>query len=376
MAPMSAGSPSTLDELLRRHTAPSAPELARRLEDGRVQCFACGHRCRIADGNCGVCRVRFVEGGVLHRPRGYVGALACDPIEKKPFFHAFPGRNALTFGMLGCDFRCGYCQNWETSQVLRDDDAVAPPRPASAQDLVRAARRLGAPVIASSYNEPLITADWAVEVFTEARKAGLTCAFISNGNGTPEVLEYLRPHVSLYKVDLKGFTDRAYRELGGKLSNVLETIQGLKRMGFWLEVVTLLIPGWNDDPGELRAMAKFLAGVGLDVPWHVTAFHPDYKMVDRGRTPARTLLDAYEIGRSAGLRFVYPGNAPGQVGERESTFCPGCGELLISRRGFLVLKNLMRGSNCPACGARIAGVWEESPPARTEGSGRPMPVAL
>jgi len=562
-------------------TAPSAPELERQLDDGRIQCLACGHRCRIAEGNCGVCRVRFVAGGRLHRPHGYVGALACEPIEKKPFFHAFPGRDALTFGMLGCDLRCSYCfpgdtmvvtdrgpmtlgdafaaggrvertddaeiaypdglraiarsgkprrirkvfkhpysgplvvispyylpglrctpehriyatlgretppepiearfltkrhylavprrfelssagtvdvgaapgksasyirhvrsrlarglagagrascavldagtvleteanylipirgiraepysgdvynmevedehnylaefllvsncQNWETSQVLRDDDAVSPPRPASARDLVLAAKRLGAPVIASSYNEPLITADWAVEVFGEARAAGLACAFISNGNGTPEVIEYLRPHVSLYKVDLKGFTDRAYRDLGGKLSNVLETIRSLKRLGFWLEIVTLLVPGWNDDPGELRAMAAFLAEVGTDVPWHVTAFHPDYKMTDRDRTPARTLIEAYDIGREAGLQFVYPGNAPGLVGDRENTCCPRCSALLIRRRGFLVLENRMQGGGCPSCGAPVPGVWETSPPARTVGSGRPRSVSL
>ncbi len=373
---MSDPGSATLDDLLRRHTAPSAPELARRLGDGRVQCLACGHRCRIAEGNCGVCRVRFVEDGVLRRPRGYVGALACDPIEKKPFFHAFPGRDALTFGMLGCDFKCSYCQNWETSQILRDDDAVAPPRPASPDDLVQAAIRLGAPVIASSYNEPLITADWAVEVFVEARQAGLTCAFVSNGNGTPEVLEYLRPHVSLYKLDLKGFTERAYRDLGGKLSSVLETIVSLKKLGFWLEVVTLVIPGWNDDPGELRAMAGFLAGVDRDIPWHVTAFHPDYKMTERDRTPVRTLLGAYDAGRAAGLRFVYAGNLHGQVGDRESTFCPGCGDRLIQRKGFLVLENRMRGGSCPRCAARIPGVWESSPPERTAGPGRPSPVAL
>src|SRR5688572_26505323 len=263
-------SPVTLETLLRRFTAPSAPELLRDLPDGRIQCLACGHRCRIAEGHPGVCRVRYVEGGRLLRPRGYVGALACDPIEKKPFFHAFPGRDALTFGMLGCDLRCGYCQNWVTSQVLRDDDAVAPPRPASAADLVNAAIELSAPVLASSYNEPLITADWAVEVFALARERGLTCGFISNGNGTPEVLRYLRPPVDLYKVDLKGFSDRAYRDLGGKLSNVLQTIEELKTLGFWVEIVTLLVPGFNDSRDEVQGAARFIAGVDPDIPWHIT----------------------------------------------------------------------------------------------------------
>jgi pyruvate formate lyase activating enzyme len=272
--------------------------------------------------------------------------------------------------------RCSYCQNWLTSQVLRDDDAQSPPRSTSPQELVELAIQHGAPVIASSYNEPLITADWAVEVFSLARTRGLTCAFISNGNGTEEVLEYLRPHVDLYKVDLKGFTDKAYRDLGGKLANVLSTIQRLKDLGFWVEIVTLTIPGFNDDPAELRDMAEFLAGVDPNLPWHVTAFHPDYKMTDRDRTPASALLKAYDIGRGAGLHFVYPGNLPGQVGDRESTFCPQCGELLIRRRGFLVLENRMRGSGCPRCQRRIPGVWEEAPPPRTAGLGRPKGVAV
>ena len=366
----------TLDDHLRRLTAPSAPELERRLEDGRIQCLACGHRCRIAEGNPGVCRVRYVEGGVLRRPHGYVGALACDPIEKKPFFHAFPARDALTFGMLGCDLRCGYCQNWETSQVLRDEDALSLPRAITAESLVEAAIANEAPVIASSYNEPLITADWAAEVFGIARARGLTCAFISNGNGTPEVLEYLRPLVDLYKVDLKGFTEKAYRDLGAKLSNVLETIPRLKKLGFWVEIVTLLIPGWNDDPGEVRDMARFLAGVDPLMPWHITAFHPDYQMVDRGRTPVKVLLDAYDAGKVAGLRYVYPGNATGRVGDREDTRCHACSALLIRRRGFLVLENRMRGSACPECAEPIPGVWEPDPPSRTAGLGIPRAVRV
>lgn len=366
----------TLEQLLARHTQPGAPELARTLPDGRIQCLACGHRCRIAEGNPGVCRVRYVSGGVVRRPRGYVGALACDPIEKKPFFHAYPGRNALTFGMLGCDLRCSYCQNWETSQVLRDEAALSLPLAVKAAQLAEAAQRLEARVLASSYNEPLITADWAVEVFREAAARGITCAFVSNGNATPEVLEYLRPHLSLYKADLKGFTARAYRELGGNLDNVLQTIVALRRLGLWLEVVTLVIPGFNDDPGELRAMAEFLVSVDRDIPWHLTAFHPDYQLLDRGRTPLGTLLAAHEIGRAAGLRYVYAGNLPGEVGDREHTLCPGCGAAVILRRGFLVLENRLEGGRCPGCREPIPGVWEKCPPRATEGAGRPLPVVL
>ncbi|MBI4606670.1 MAG: AmmeMemoRadiSam system radical SAM enzyme [Planctomycetes bacterium] len=366
-------SPS-LDDMLDTLTAEG--ELYAREGEGPVRCYACGHRCLIPEERRGICKVRFNRDGTLLVPRGYVAALQCDPTEKKPFFHVLPGSTTLTFGMLGCDLHCAYCQNWVTSQVLRDDDAVAPPRLASARRLVELALENGAPVIASSYNEPLITSDWAVEVFQEARRAGLACAFVSNGNGTPEVLEYLKPHVALYKVDLKGFSDRAYRELGGRLSNVLETIRALKRLGYWVEIVTLVVPGLNDDPGELRAMAEFLADVDRDMPWHVTAFHPDYKMTDRDRTGVRALLDAYDLGRAAGLRFVYPGNAAGQIGDRESTFCPECDALLIRRRGFVVLENRMSGSLCPGCGARIPGVWEETAPRQTAGLGFPKPVAL
>ena len=363
-----------LDTLLRRHTAHSASELALRLEDGRIECVACGHRCRIKDGNRGVCRVRYVADGVLRRPHGYVGGVACDPIEKKPFYHAYPAREALTFGMLGCDLRCPYCQNWDTSQVLRDDDAIAPPRAVSALELAQAAVESGARVVVSSYNEPLITADWAVEVFSEARRLGLASGFVSNGNATPEVLDFLRPWTDLFKVDLKGFTQKAYRDLGGRLDTVLETIHRLHELGFWVEIVTLIVPGFNDSPAELRDAATFIASIDRNIPWHVTAFHPDYKMTDRGRTAVETLLAAYDIGREAGLRFVYPGNARGRVGEREHTHCPECDTVLIRRHGFHVLENRMRGPSCRDCGVVVPGVWEDQAPSRTTGSGAPRRV--
>ena len=366
----------TLEEILRGLTAESAPELARSLGGGKVQCLACGHRCRISEGRSGACRVRFVEGGSLRRPRGYVAAVACDPIEKKPFFHAFPGRDALTFGMLGCDLHCPFCQNWETSQVARDDDAMSLPACVSAEELAEAGQAEGAAVLVSSYNEPLITADWAAEVFRPARAQGMVCGFVSNGNATLEVLEYLRPLVDIYKVDLKCMTERGYQMLGGKLSTVLDTLRWLKKLGFWVEVVTLVIPGYNDDPGELRAMARFLAELDRDIPWHVTAFHPDYKMQDRGRTEAASLFSAYDIGREAGLRFVYTGNRPGETGDRESTFCPGCGGLLVKRRGFQVLENKMQGDACPSCRARIPGVWEKDPPRFSRGGGFPKPIRI
>ena len=366
----------SLKELLADNTMPSAPELVRSEPNGAVRCLACGHRCLIPEGRTGVCRVRFNRRGELRAPSGYVAGLQIDPMEKKPFFHAFPGRDAMSFGMLGCDFHCSYCQNWVTSQALRDDAAVSMPRFSDPETLVKLALTNRCPVIVSTYNEPLITSDWAVEIFKLARAEGIVCGYISNGNGTPEVLEYIRPYVDLYKVDLKGFDDRRYRRLGGVLSNTLETIRRLKEMDFWVEVVTLVVPTFNDGDDELKAIAEFLASVSCDIPWHVTAFHPDYKMTDPPRTPVETLVRAYEFGKSAGLKYVYPGNVPGAFGTRENTYCPHCDELLIKRTGFYVEENRMEGSQCPRCEAALPGVWETNPPRMSQGTGIPQPVQL
>jgi len=250
------------------------------------------------------------------------------------------------------------CQNWVTSQALRDPRAVAPPREMAPADLVSAARAHGARILTSTYNEPLITSEWAVSVFREAKAAGLVCSYVSNGNGTPEVLDYIRPWIDLYKVDLKSFRDRRYRELGGTLERVLWTIRALHERGVWLEVVTLVIPGFNDSDEELRDVARFLVSVSPDVPWHVTAFHKDYKMTGPDNTGVRTLLRAAEIGAREGLRFVYAGNIPGQVGRWENTWCPGCGALLVERRGFRVLQNRLAAGACPDCRRVIPGYWE------------------
>src|SRR5258706_9539684 len=192
-------------------------------EGERIRCFACGHRCVIGEGRRGICRVRFNRGGQLHVPFGYVGALQSDPVEKKPFFHVHPGTDALTFGMMGCDFHCSYCQNWVTSQALRDEASVAPIMAVTPEQLVQTAQRTGARLVVSSYNEPLITAEWAVAVFQQAKAAGFLCAFVSNGNATPEALDFLRPWIQSYKIDLKSFDDHHYRSLGGMLSTILDS---------------------------------------------------------------------------------------------------------------------------------------------------------
>jgi pyruvate formate lyase activating enzyme len=329
------------------------------LPDARVRCFACGHRCLIPPGFEGVCRVRFNEGGVLRVPWGYVGGIQVDPVEKKPFFHALPGARALSFGMLGCDYHCGFCQNWLTSQALRDPAAQSPARRTTPTELVALAQEHGARILTSTYNEPLITSEWAVAVFREAQAAGLVCSYVSNGNGTPEVLDFIQPFVSLYKVDLKSFRDKRYREMGGTLAAVLETIRSLHARGIWLEVVTLVIPGFNDSEAELGELAAFLVSVSPDIPWHVTAFHQDYKMTDPPATTAAALVRACEIGVAAGLRFVYAGNLPGRAGTWENTYCPGCRALLVERVGFRVLADRVSGTGgCPDCGRAIPGFWQ------------------
>jgi pyruvate formate lyase activating enzyme len=352
----------SLKQMLHKYSAAADEALIEHQSDGAVQCFACGHRCVVKPGRDGVCRVRFNENGTLLVPYGYVGALACDPIEKKPFFHVLPGSDALTFGMLGCDYHCGYCQNWVTSQMLRDVDAVAAPRMTTPKQLVDLAVQHGAPVVASSYNEPLITSEWAVAVFNEARSRGLKCAYISNGNATPQVLDFIRPHVEAYKVDLKTFNPKHYRELGGVMENVTETIRMLKERNFWVEIVTLVVPGFSDDPDELKRMADFLAGVDPLIPWHVTAFHPDYKMTDGyRRTTAADLMKIVDYATSAGLKYIYPGNLPGQVGHWENTRCHHCNATVIERHGFYVKRNRIGGDGlCPDCHKPIPGIWGRS----------------
>jgi len=333
-------------------------DLYEKLDHNRVRCHACGHCCPIPEGQPGVCKVRYNRGGTLYVPWGYVGGVQCDPIEKKPFFHAYPGALAYSFGMLGCDLHCAYCQNWVTSQALRDPNAVSPPLEASPRDLVRDALQHGARVLVSTYNEPLITAEWAVAILKEARAAGLITGFVSNGNGTPQVLEYLRPWLDLYKVDLKSFDDRHYRQLGGRLQPILDTICRLHLMGLWVEIVTLLIPGFNDSDAELRSLTEFLASVSPDIPWHVTAFHKDYKMTSPADTRPQDLFRAAEIGKQAGLRYVYAGNLPGRVGDLEDTRCPGCAATLIRRFSYEIEEyRIAPDGKCSTCGFTIPGRW-------------------
>jgi pyruvate formate lyase activating enzyme len=319
----------------------------------------------IREGRRGICQVRFNQNGKLYVPWGYVAGLQADPIEKKPFFHVLPGEDALTFGMLGCDFHCDYCQNHLSSQAMRDpasDIAGGLIKKVSPEQMVSYALQSGAKVIASSYNEPLITSEWAVGIFSLATQKDLKCVYISNGNATPEVLDYLRPYLIAYKIDLKTMQDKQYRRLGGVLNHVLDSIRKAHELGLWVEIVTLVVPGFNDSIDELMDAARFIHSVSPEIPWHVTAFHPDYKMTEPAPTSIKTLLRAAEIGQEAGLNHVYAGNIPGHVAEYEHTTCSNCNTTLIERYSYIIQSyNITSQGTCPTCGTKIPGIWTNSP---------------
>jgi pyruvate formate lyase activating enzyme len=338
-------------------------ELVETREGGAVRCLACAHRCTIKLGQRGICAVRYNRDGVLMVPRGYVAGAQIDPVEKKPFNHFLPGSEVLTFGMLGCNFHCRFCQNWCSSQALREpcaDSAFNSISHISAERLVQYALDNGASAVASSYNEPLISTEWAVEVFKLARTSGLKTAYVSNGYATPEALEYLAPWLDAYKVDLKSMQEGEYRKMGGSLQPVLETIRHVRELGLWLEVVTLVIPGMNDANDELWEAARYLVSISPDIPWHVTAYHPEYKE-NAPPTPASTLKRAAEIGQEAGLRYVYAGNLPGRVGSLEDTVCPHCAHNLILRSGYrLSGYHITDDGRCDYCQQPVAGVWQSA----------------
>jgi len=341
-----------LDQMVREGT------LYEKLDHNRVRCYACAHRCLINDGARGICQVRYNREGRLFVPYGYVAALNPDPTEKKPFFHVLPGSITLTFGMLGCDLHCANCQNWDISQVMRDASAGGAPSRITPEQIVMLARRTGAQLIGSSYNEPLITSEWAVEIFKLAKENGIRGIYVSNGNATREVLEFIRPYVVAYKIDLKTMQDKQYRKLGAPLNNILDAIKLVKAMGFWLEIVTLVIPGFNDSNAELMDAAQFIRSVSPEIPWHVTAFHPDYQMTDVSFTPASTLIRAAEIGQEAGLHYVYAGNLPGSVRNYENTYCPKCNTALVERYAYRILRDKLTGKGvCVKCGTPIPGIW-------------------
>ncbi len=330
--------------------------LYQKLEDGRVQCNLCAHRCRIAPGKLGICGVRENRNGTLYTlVYGKVISQAVDPVEKKPLFHFYPGTTAFSIATVGCNFRCQFCQNWEISQMPREEGRIiggnVPP-----ETIVRNAKRYGSRSIAYTYTEPTIFFEYAYDTAVLAREEGIANIYVTNGYMTPEMLEAFHPYLDAANVDLKAGRDEFYRQYcGARLQPVLDSLKKMKSMGIWVEVTTLVIPGLNDSEEELRSIAEFIVKeLGPETPWHVSRFHPHYKMLDRPPTPVATLHRAREIGLKVGLRYVYEGNVPGSEGE--NTYCYNCGRLLIRRFGFSILEYRIANGRCYNCGATIDGV--------------------
>jgi pyruvate formate lyase activating enzyme len=327
--------------------------------EGKILCTLCPRACRLGEGQHGFCFIRQRrEGRLVTTGWGRTTGFAADPIEKKPLYHFRPGETVLSFGTPGCNLGCRFCQNWDISRARTVEAAAEgewPPR-----RVVDLAVRSGSPGLAFTYNDPIIWAEYAIDVAKEAHARGLFTVFVTNGYVSPGAREEIFRHMDAANVDLKAFSERFYATATlSHLAPVLDTLEWLAReTDVWVEVTNLLIPGLNDSTEETRALAEWVAGhMGEDVPVHFTAFHPDYKMRDRGRTPVATLSRAREIARAAGLRHVYTGNARDDEGQ--ATFCLACGAKVIERDGFTVRAIRMRGSSCAACGARIPGRFEE-----------------
>ncbi len=325
-------------------------------DDLRVRCNLCSHRCVIPPGKLGVCCVRQnVEGELVTLVYGRAISQNVDPIEKKPLFHFQPGSKSYSIATVGCNFQCTFCQNWEISQMPREEGAIMG-RFAAPAEIARAARQTGCASVAYTYTEPTIYAEYALDCAREARKLGLRNVFVSNGYMTPELLDLMAGLIDGINVDLKAGRGEFYRKISGAgLKAVLENLVRIHKLGIWLEVTTLVIPGLNDSDDELRWAARYLYdNLGPDVPWHISRFYPHYKMSDVPPTPAKTLERAWQIGRDVGLHYVYVGNLPGH--HAESTFCPGCGGLVIERSGYWIGRRNLRNGKCAACGTVIAGV--------------------
>ena len=329
--------------------------LYEKLPDSKVRCNLCAHRCVIADGKKGICQVRENRGGTLYTlVYGHTIIQHADPVEKKPLFHFHPGSTAYSIATPGCNFRCRWCQNWDISQMVHDRHFIMGEE-ASLEQVVAAAQKADCRSIAYTYTEPTIFFEYAYDTARLAHEAGLANLYITNGYMTEEMLETFQPYLDAANVDLKAFRDKTYRKyVGARLQPVLDTMKLMKRLGIWLEVTTLVIPGINDDEGELKDVVDFVANeLGVDTPWHISRFFPAYKMTDVSPTPVETLNRAREIGLEAGLRYVYVGNVPGEA----NTVCHKCGQILIRRLGYRILENHVQpNGRCPNCGMPVAGV--------------------
>jgi len=329
------------------------------LEDHKVKCNLCSHRCVIKDGRRGICSVRENQQGVLKTlVYGKLIARHIDPIEKKPLFHFLPGTRSYSIAAVGCNFRCRFCQNADIAQMPADHQGMIMGDRCTPSEVVTDAARGGCRSISYTYTEPTVFFEFAYETAKLASERGIRNVFVTNGYMTAEALEMINPYLDAANVDLKAFSGKYYKDLcGARLEPVQASLKMMKSLGIFVEVTTLIVPGLNDDPVELKELAEFLAReLGPDTPWHISRFHPTYKLTDRPPTPVQTLTTAREIGLNAGLKYVYTGNVPGSAAE--NTFCPGCGEIVIERRGFQVGKLRVQNGKCTQCGTGIEGVWE------------------
>ena len=329
------------------------------LKDKKVKCNLCSHRCVIGNGKRGICGVRENRDGTLETlVYGKLIARHIDPIEKKPLFHFLPGSLSYSIATAGCNFKCLFCQNADISQMPSDNKGLIMGGSFTPEDVVASAVKGNCKSISYTYTEPTVYFEFARDTAILAREKGLKNIFVTNGYMTKEALGMIQPFLDAANVDLKAFTEKFYKKYcGAKLENVMDTLREMKSLGIFVEVTTLIIPGLNDDGMELEKLAEFLAGsVGPETPWHISRFHPTYKLDDRPSTPLGTLVSAREIGIKCGLKYVYTGNVPGEEGE--STFCYNCGKMLIERIGFYVKKNAVEKGMCPYCGAHMDGVWQ------------------
>jgi pyruvate formate lyase activating enzyme len=333
--------------------------LYEKLADKRVHCNLCAHRCTIKPDRRGVCGVRENKNGMLYSlVYGTLIAEHIDPIEKKPFFHVYPGSKSYSIAAVGCNFNCEFCQNHEISQMPRSTLMIMGEEISSAE-IVERAKKSGSATIAYTYTEPTIYFELAYETAVLAEEQGIKNVFVTNGFMTAEAIETIRPYLIAANVDLKSFRDDFYKkQCGARLEPVLESLRKMKEMGIWVEITTLLIPSLNDTDKELEDIAGFIAGLGKETPWHISRFHPQFKMLDTPATPVYSLHRAVEIGRQAGLKYVYCGNVPGDEGE--STYCFNCRNRLIERYGFQIMSTDLNGNKCNRCGTELEGIFKTS----------------
>jgi pyruvate formate lyase activating enzyme len=328
--------------------------LYKKMEEGKVSCFLCSHHCLISNGKFGICHVRENRGGVLYtHAYGELIARNIDPVEKKPLYHFFPGSKSFSIATIGCNFQCGFCQNWQISQVKEARASGLRSEEVKPEEVVQEARKTGSKSISYTYTEPTIFFEYAYEISQLAKKEGLFNVFVTNGYMTEEMIRTIHPALDAANIDLKSFRDEYYRKVcGGKLAPVLKSIELMKKLNIWIEVTTLIVPGQNDSEEELNGIANFLAGLDPSIPWHISRFYPQYKMEDLESTSLEALTQAYDIGKKAGLRYIYLGN----VGQGNNTYCYQCRHLLIERYGFSVTTNRIKEGRCPDCQTAVDGV--------------------